>query len=217
MINIITLKTGTLYNHEYVNKMYSMVKRHLSKEFRFYCLTEDSTNLDENIIVVDLPNMELKGWWFKPYIFKENLFSTDNTDTNFFLDLDMVLIDNIDCYFEYNSDSTNIIGLRDLIYTRHQHVVRLGSAILRWKNNTYSDLWTRIEDDISNINGFPGDQDYIWKHNKESIEFFPTEWTTSFKWELIQHGLRKQENMIVFHGVPKPHEVSDPLITQHWR
>ena len=34
-VNILTLKWGTLYSSEYVNRLYRGVKAHLSRPFRF--------------------------------------------------------------------------------------------------------------------------------------------------------------------------------------
>ena len=49
MVNVICIKWGTLYGPEFVNKLYSMVKRNLSLEFRFVCMTDDTTGIDEHI------------------------------------------------------------------------------------------------------------------------------------------------------------------------
>ena len=43
--HILCMKWGTKYGPEYVNRLYAMVRRHLSGDFRFVCLTDDSTCL----------------------------------------------------------------------------------------------------------------------------------------------------------------------------
>jgi hypothetical protein len=40
MLNVVCMKWGDKYGPEYVNKLYSMVRRHLHKEYRFICLTD---------------------------------------------------------------------------------------------------------------------------------------------------------------------------------
>ena len=40
--NILCMKWGTKYGPEYVNRLYGMVRRHLSGDFNFVCLTDDS-------------------------------------------------------------------------------------------------------------------------------------------------------------------------------
>ena len=47
--NVLCIKWGSKYSADYVNKLYSMVERHLSLSHRFVCLTEDTTGLNSEI------------------------------------------------------------------------------------------------------------------------------------------------------------------------
>ena len=94
MLNVVCLKHGTKYSSEYVNKLYNMIQRHLTVPHRFTCFTENKENLNDNINVIDLPNIPLEGWWFKPYIFRRGHFP--DGDTVLYFDLDMVIVNNID-------------------------------------------------------------------------------------------------------------------------
>ena len=49
MKNILCVKWGNKFSAGYVNKLYSMVERHLTLPHRFVCLTEDPTGLNEEI------------------------------------------------------------------------------------------------------------------------------------------------------------------------
>ena len=49
MKNVLCIKWGNKFSAGYVNKLYSMVKRHLSLSHRFVCLTEDTTGLNSEI------------------------------------------------------------------------------------------------------------------------------------------------------------------------
>ena len=42
---VLCMKWGTKYGPEYVNRLYSMVRRHLNGDFRFICLTDRSAVL----------------------------------------------------------------------------------------------------------------------------------------------------------------------------
>lgn len=53
--NVICIKWGTLYGPEYVNRLRAGVRRHLSRDVRFFCMTEDRTGLDRDIEILDLP------------------------------------------------------------------------------------------------------------------------------------------------------------------
>ena len=47
--NVICLKWGTRYPAAYTNTLYRSVKKHLHRPFRFVCVTDDPTDLDEGI------------------------------------------------------------------------------------------------------------------------------------------------------------------------
>lgn len=221
MINIITVKHGNnkIYDHNYVNKMYNMISRNLSLPYKFYCLTEDSRGLHTDIHVVPLPVNELKinGWWWKIYMFKPNLFDNDNI--NFYIDLDMIVMSNIDHYMTY--EPNNFIGLRDVAYVFNSKLYTLGSGILRWNNNTQSHLYENFVQRTRNIVSTyhsGGDQAYIWSVARNQIKFFPTEWYESYKWEVEYTKQHKPtSSILVFHGKAKPHNTKHPLISEYWQ
>ena len=62
-VNILTLKWGTLYSSEYVNRLYRGVKAHLSRPFRFVCVTADPSGLAEGVDAVAFPE---KPDWVHP-------------------------------------------------------------------------------------------------------------------------------------------------------
>src|ERR1044071_4309563 len=55
VVNIICMKWGTKFGPEYVNRLHSMVSRHLAREHRFICFTDDSSGLDAGIQTLPLP------------------------------------------------------------------------------------------------------------------------------------------------------------------
>ena len=69
---VLCLKHGNKYSSQYVNVLYSMVKRNLTIPFKFVCLTDDPRGLDKDIQCLELPK-ELSGWWCKPYMYSANL------------------------------------------------------------------------------------------------------------------------------------------------
>ena len=54
-VNVICIKWGTKYGPDYVNKLQSMVQRHLHRPFRFVCMTDDTTGIDPAIEVKPIP------------------------------------------------------------------------------------------------------------------------------------------------------------------
>ncbi|MFM8903690.1 MAG: glycosyltransferase, partial [Verrucomicrobiota bacterium] len=68
MATILCMKWGTKYGPEYVNRLRSMVRRHLRMPHRFVCLTDSSAGLDPDIECFPIPSLELpagapeRGW-----------------------------------------------------------------------------------------------------------------------------------------------------------
>lgn len=55
-MNVVCVKYGTKYGADYVNKLYYGVKKHLKKPYKFFCFTECSEGLDQNILIKPLIN-----------------------------------------------------------------------------------------------------------------------------------------------------------------
>ena len=103
-VNVLCMKWGTKYKADYVNTLYSMVARNMSRDFRFICLTEDGAGLHENVEVFPLPeiNVDLNGperGWNKLAVFGETLY--DLKGKVLCLDLDLIITGSLDDLFDY--------------------------------------------------------------------------------------------------------------------
>lgn len=232
MLNVICVKHGTKYNHIHVNRLYNMVKRHLTMPFNFVCFTEDAREINSNIIIKPLPvNEQIQGWWWKPYIFKEGHFKP--TDLNLFFDLDMVIIGNIDKLVSY--ELGYFVGLQDVgrVFNKQD---KLGSAVMRWSGTQFYNIWSTLEKTSSLMKKYGGgDQDYIWDLHKDRILFFPKLWIQSYKWEIrnkkdliridnklifknvIDPVIDKETVVLAFHGTPEMEDVEDKIIVENWK
>ena len=103
-VNVVCLKWGTRYGPHYTNTLYAGVKKHLHRPFRFVCVTDNTAGLTEGIETSPIPpNPGMTAPW--PNVFLKLLL----TGTGFanlkgptlFLDVDLAVIDDIDCYFDY--------------------------------------------------------------------------------------------------------------------
>jgi len=233
MIKVVCLKHGTKFDSSYVNKLKNMVKRHLSLPFEFWCFTDDANGIDQDVNIHQLPLVPhwLSGWWWKPYLFSDDLFN-DN-DTILFLDLDLVIIKSIDEFFDF--EPGEFVGLRDVSRIFNPNRQKLGSAVMRWQAKTLNCIWEPISKDDRLINIYRGDQDYIWDRYKHLLRFFPDDWIRSYKWEIRNRRelVGKKENMrfetviepdvpedcklLVFHGYPTLDVVADPIIVDNWQ
>tara|TARA_B110000438_G_scaffold257956_1_gene266350 strand:+ start:124 stop:786 length:663 start_codon:yes stop_codon:yes gene_type:complete len=218
-----------------------MINNHLTIPFEFYCLTDNSDGLYNEVSVLDLEIEEgLKGWWYKLQLFKKDFYGL--TGQAMFLDLDVVIINNIDALFETRNDDFMII--RDLkpgkIYNSSVFKLELGSQPHVW--NQF------LLDKESIISRMHGDQDWISEVVNDA-KLWPNNWVVSFKKECdartkysfgsLGRFLRskgfflpkgdavppKEAKIVYFHGKPDPHDVADqpydmwkkaPWIKKEW-
>ena len=107
MYNVICMKWGNKFPAEYVNRLFNMVRRNISVDFRFICFTDDSTGISKEVEVQALPELDLpdnipERGWRKLTVFRERF--GDLSGITLFLDLDVVIVDNIDEFFTIKGD-----------------------------------------------------------------------------------------------------------------
>jgi hypothetical protein len=203
---IVCLKYGTKYSAEYVNKLYSMAKRHCSVDYRFACITEDSRGLNPEIEVLPLAiDPEIAGWWYKVLLFDRNFLLKGRL---LFIDLDVVICNDIGKFFEYETDSFVISrGFSKKNY------LGMNSSCFRLDTGTRSHVYDEFMKDKNPImKRLHGDQDWI-QEKVSNYKFWPDGWLKSYKWE----GVDKKASIAVFHGNPKPHELENQWIKDNWR
>lgn len=229
---IVCLKHGHKYTAEYVNKLNSMVKRHCTRDYEFVCFTEDSTDLDSDIKVMPLPSIpNAAGWWYKPMFFSPD-FALKGT--MLYMDLDVIVFDNIDKLFDYAPGKFCII--RDFNRSIRSEWKKFNSSVFRLESGSLPHVYNNfIKDPRSAIRRFHGDQDWIFDQVRTDFEYWPNEWIQSYKWEMRgrpamvrdRNGKRNfsapgtpkilpDTAVAVFHGEPNPHDCVDPWCKQNW-
>lgn len=219
-VNVLCLKWGNAYGPEYVNVLYRMVRRHLSLPFRFVCFTENAKGLIEEVEVQALPEFEEPPWeyarycsaWRKLALFREGFAGLEGDCL--FLDLDVVILDNIDCFFHINSDSPGHCVA--MIENWYQPGQRVGQAsVMSFKAGVPSELIQQYEaNPLEVLRRYPTEQAYISGALGERCRFYPDSWCASYKKHSMPQGLSKffvKENkqplgakILVFHGRPNP-------------
>jgi len=230
---VLCLKHGTKYDAEYVNKLYNGVKRNCTLDYEFVCLTEDSRGIDPNVKIIDLPP-GLSGWWNKPYIYSAEL---PIKGTILYLDLDVIISNNIDKLFTYQPGRWCTI--RDFTRAMKPNWPKYNSSVVRFETGQLDYLWTKFRKDAKEIQRkYFGDQDYLFAETRTDQAFlYPDSWTQSWKWEVRKNrefapggtrGNRKLkviEDVVprveccvcVFHGDPNPHNCEDPWVKENWK
>ena len=209
-----------------------MVQRNLTINHEFICFTEQPANLVPGIRVIDLELMPgIEGWWYKPMFFNPNL-GLDGVIL--FLDLDMIIFENINKLFSYKPNEFIII--QDF----NRHVVRnydkFNSSIFRLNTGQHAQVYHDYMADKNNISRrFQGDQDWIRHSIKDKYHYWPVDWIQSYKWEMrgkpqMTGGPRGTRDFVtkgdpkildetciaVFHGDPNPHYCKDDWVQKNW-
>jgi len=228
---VVCLKHGNKYSSDYVNTLYNMVQRNLSIEHKFVCFTESSHGLNKNIEVVDLPEIKVAGWWYKPMFFNPKLPVKGKL---LYFDLDVVIFNNIDKLFTYEPDKFCII--RD--FNRHVRPDwdKMNSSCFRLDTGTQPQVYNNFRKNTKEVTAkFFGDQDWIYNQVKDNFAFWPDEWLQSYKWEMRGkppmtriNGVRNfvtpgeptilpETSVAVFHGEPNPPQCQDQWVIDNWR
>lgn len=219
MANIICIKWGTKYSADDVNLLYRMVQKHTSKHsVDFYCFTDDADGLEEGVIAKALPVLNVAPEHDRYYYKKEAALCDDNLgglagQRVLFLDIDVVITDNIDVFFDHPTGD-EFITTNDW-NTKGNHVGQ--ASCYSWVVGTIGYVKADFEADPARwIKQFrTASQEYLsYKiiEREGHLNFWPAEWVQSFKfnclppWYLrpfITPRMNDETRILVFHGDPK--------------
>lgn len=225
MNNFVCVYWGNKYPYDYVQKLYNMVERHTTIDYNFIALTEDLTlkrKVTGDIEVRKLPHHDYEGWWNKLQMFCPELQLEGN---NLYMDLDVVILDNIDDMFTFGDDETfgviNNFNLSTKIFN---------SSVLKFNNKTATRLiWHPWLQNRNHLKREAGDQDVISMlvNHKPETKVMPNQWTFSYKWfsrekpryHKTEWTFEKDPNakVAVFHGNPNPHESDQEWVKSAWK
>lgn len=230
-VNILTLKWGTLYPSEYVNRLYRGVKANLHRPFRFVCVTDNPAGLIDDIQAVDFPapppemkNTYTYDFWPNIYI-KLCVFRPGFADlkgTTLFLDIDQIITGSLDQFFDYCPGEFCII--RNWIELRKQIFRSIplcgNSSCFRFEaDGRFAYVYEKFIKEIDfalDKTRFSTEQLYMTHAvGVDKIKFWPDNFVRSFKrsctwpWPL-NHFLMPRFNpdtgILCFHGNPSPEE-----------
>jgi len=230
-VTVMCVRFGNRYGMDYVERLRNMVARHMTVPYEFVCLT-DSNHTITGVRNIVQPNAGYaKGWWHKVHMFDPALPVSGRI---LYFDLDVVIHENIDKLVRVWEN--DFLGIRDFNRHFYSSWINLNSSVMAWNHGSQSHIWRDFKKNPAEAMKLPGDQDWIWKTSKDRIKFWPKEWIMSYKWEIrsreeltVQNGKRKFKNSVidvtihpdccvtVFHGDPKPQDVTDKFVVDNWR
>jgi uncharacterized Rossmann fold enzyme len=207
MLHVVCIKAGAAFGPDYPNILFDMVRRNLPEGFegKFACFTDDATGLDEGIEVRPLPH-DLSGWWSKLALFKPDLFPEG--DRIVFFDLDTVITGRIDELCSYDGP---FAILRDAFWPDG-----LQSAVMAWRAGECADIWTSFLEAGCPMDDPGGDQVWIERGHLDAVRLQDVLPGFFVSYKQLR-GLPVKESVVVFHGKPRPHEVTQGWVPLVWK
>lgn len=216
MKNIVCMKWGTLYDAGFVNKLYAMVSRSITSDFRFVCMTDDPDGLTPGIEYTDCPAIGGPLPWCDTGWRKIALWANSFPDMKgdwLFLDLDVVITGSLDAFFEYQPEKSFVV-----MQNWTQPGKNIGNtSVYRFRIGSHPHLLEELTQDFKDIiQRYVNEQTFVSRRISE-IAFWPDEWCTLFKvhcvpampfrwWQAPR--LPKGSRVVAFPGSPNPDDAA---------
>lgn len=211
-LNIVSVRVGTKYSADYVLRLHDAIHRHAcadDTELRHWCLTDDPDSLPDGITAIP-HNPDLPGWWQKVYLFSCAM-PWKAGESVLYMDLDVCVTGRLE-------------GLPDGII-RDWHWPTYNSSVMKWKHGEHGQIWRAFTNDViteespalrgllpkGQVNG--GDQEWITEVS--GWETFPPDYFVSYRNAVAWPP--EGSKAIIFHGAPKPHEVTTGWVPEVWK
>ncbi|MFN3526099.1 MAG: hypothetical protein ACK4YU_08405 [Paracoccus sp. (in: a-proteobacteria)] len=230
-VTILTMKWGTLYSSDDVNRLAAQVRRHLPRPHRFVCFTDDATGLDTHVEAMPLPELGLPEGstdtrWRKLALFRPDLGGLSGTAL--FLDLDLVVVDDLTPFFELAGDVCIIRDddlfrpkpLRRLRPSRDAFLHMVGNtSVFRFTIGAHPEvLETYLADPAGAAARYEHEQQMVSDilHRQGRLTYWPRAWCVSFKNHCVGRGLTSwlrdpacppDARIVLFAGAPKMGDV----------
>jgi len=211
---IICMKWGNRYDYNFVNRLYSSIKKHTKRPTTLYCFTDDPIGVNKEIKCKPLPYLKIPSSlsftpWRKLSIWQDPL--EDLKKDVLFLDLDLVITGNLDRFFDFNP------GKFCVIENWTQKGSNIGNtSCFKLPIGKYPYIFKNFEDNPQFIlKKYKIEQTYISREIEEQF-FWPQEWCKSFKHDLLPTWplriwkaakLPENTSIVAFTGKPDPNDV----------
>jgi len=218
-VNVICIQWGRFYGADYVNRLYSMIKRNTNLPIKFHVFSNESLpGLSEEIVHLKEPGIKIAEQ-YKNYNYRRSVgFCDDNLaglkgQRVFSFDLDVLIMDNLDELFTYPKDDQFYI-INDW-NTKGDHVGQ--GTCYSFVVGTLGYIKEYFEEHSEEVIAKYGTatQQYlsakiIEKYGK--LNFWPEDWFQSFKYHCLPNPLMRRiltpkkpkpgTKLLAFHGSP---------------
>lgn len=225
---------GTAYDWSYVEKLYNMLNRHISRGIRLHVYTEHWRPVPEPMIKHQLIDWGIEGpkksWWYKMQLFNVDF----HRGPMLYFDLDTVVVKNIDWIWRLSL--RNFWSIRDFKYLWRPSNNGLNSSVMWWNTAQFGYVWKEAQARgvQALMQKYHGDQDFLSDVIPlNQRHFFHPDFIKSWRWQCKDGGYNFQRrsyktpgagtdipditSILIFHGQPKPGDIDDPVVIQHWQ
>ncbi len=210
---ILCMKWGTKYGPEYINRLYGMVRRNLRGDFRFVCLTDDSSGIRAEVECLPIPDLRLpdglpERGWKKLTTFEADLHGLKGTAL--FLDIDIVITDSIDAFFAHPGE---FLIIHD--WKRPWRVTG-NSSVYRFRLGAHADVLAQFRATQAEARAsFRNEQAFLSDvlHKQGKLAYWPASWCASYKYHCIPPWptnywrdpfVPAGTKIVIFHGEVNP-------------
>lgn len=190
-----------------------MVWKHIQQAHRFVCLTDTPELFPGGTFVEGVKlKHDWPGWWSKLELFRPDIF--EDGDQVLYFDLDTIITRDIST-FEGAIDC-DLLMLRDF----YRPTTHMGSGMMGWTAGQFTDLYRTFRPGFFTTGSPKGDQQFIQsviepKRVRYWQDEFPDK-VVSYKVHCPNGSLPPKAHVVCFHGKPRPTDVGDLWVKDHW-
>lgn len=185
MKQIICIKWGAKYGALDVNRLYGGIARNITPPFRLICFTDDTAGLRAEVDTRPLPDFayeppkNTKGKWPKSRLWGD---LGDVTGVVLFMDLDVVVTDNLDGFFAFGRPE-------DVVLARNATTPfeKLGqTSIYRMPVGALKPLQALFAADPQKVaDEYRFEQRFVTRNAPGGVTFWPKGWVSHFRWHCV--------------------------------
>jgi hypothetical protein len=198
-ITVCCTKWGDKFGPEYVNNLYSGVRRNIHRHsFEFVCFTERPEGVRSEVrtepLLCDYP-----GFWAKIGMFRPGIPAI-KTDRFLHFDLACVIVGDLDEVIDLDTDWAVCrdwppeMKPENNAYAGGAYLMRVGGQPQVFERFTAAAMKTP-----------DGEQGWVCL-NAPGAMILPYDWSPSYKLRRLQAACPPDAKWVMFHGVPKPHQ-----------
>jgi hypothetical protein len=218
---VLSMKWGTLYPADYVNRLFKAACTNSKRPVHFVCFTDNSAGLDPNIDARPIPDVGVpmekhySGAWPKMTLFGRHY--NDLSGRALFIDLDTMILDDIDPFYDVPGGIVMLNTGQNWVDHVTHHAPLPASGVFTMDVGSQVDMYDRfIADQAQAYADFQLEQEFIAAY-ADDVQLWDTHWVLSFKAHLRQPLIKdwlfepktppKGAKMVAFHGNPRPIEL----------